>query len=701
MGTVKPRRVAQGDRACRTPRRMRLVATGATLPLIFGLGLPAVASAAPAGPVPAAPALSAPVLAADAVPGVEVTRVEWITDRRVALWIYSPSMDEEIQVQILVARDWHNNPGATFPEMLMLDGLRARDDASGWTIETDIERFFADKNVNVVLPIGGESSFYTDWNEPDNGKFYQWETFLAKELPPVLQNEWRTTDKRGITGLSMGGTAAVMLAERFPEQFVYVASYSGVLNTTSLGMPQAIQFAMLDAGGYDAAKMWGPPGSARWVEQDPMRHVDALRGKSIYISSGNGFAGPHDQLSGIPGISTNYAGMGLEILSRLTSQNFAGALSRAGIPATVVYRPSGTHSWPYWQFEMRQSWPQAAEALGVDVGEHECTVGGAIKPVADANPWLGACLTEEYEVGRGVGQDFIGGQAFWSPETGAHLTGGLIGGRYQTSGGPTGPLGFPITNEIATPSKHGAFNHFEHGSIYWSPATGAHTVTGAILDEWSALGRENGPLGFPVSEARRTGDDRGWYQDFQGGVVYALDGGKGAAVYGEILRAYSDSGGSRGPLGLPVRSEQDARALFGKFSAFENGNLYWSFASGAHPVLNGPIMDAWAAEDYEAGRYGFPTGAQREVDGRIEQDFQFGTIVVEADGRARSARAETEESDADTGDHGAGERGDGQDEVTGDEVDQTETTVESSVEVTDDESTVDEDDEDEPGDHQE
>src|SRR5699024_5812131 len=350
--------------------------------------------------------------------------------------------------------------------------------------------------------------------------------------------------------------------------------------------------------------------------------------------------------------------MGLEMLSRLTSQNFAGALAREGIPATVVYRPSGTHSWPYWQFEMRQSWPQAAEALGVEVGEQECTVRGAIKPVADANPWLGACLTEEYDVGRGVGQDFIGGQAFWSPETGAHLTGGLIGGRYQTSGGPEGPLGFPTTDEIDTPFKRGAFNHFEHGSIYWSPATGAHTVTGPILDEWSALGWENSALGFPVSEARRTGDDRGWYQDFEGGVVYALDDGDGAAVYGEILRVYSDTGGSRGPLGLPVRSEQDTRGQFGKFSAFENGNLYWSPLTGAHPVLDGPIMDAWADEDYEAGRYGFPTGSQREVDGRIEQDFQFGTIVVEADGRLRSARADIDDTDTDTdaGD-GDGERG--------------------------------------------
>ena len=93
--------------------------------------------------------------------GVEVDRIEWLTNRRVAVFIKSQAMpDQLIQVQILLARDWHSNPTATFPEVWALDGLRARDDENGWTIETNIEQFYADKNVNVILPVGGESSFY-------------------------------------------------------------------------------------------------------------------------------------------------------------------------------------------------------------------------------------------------------------------------------------------------------------------------------------------------------------------------------------------------------------------------------------------------------------------------------------------------------------------------------------------------------------
>ena len=78
------------------------------------------------------------------------------------------------------------------------------DTESGWTHDAHADSFYADKNVNVVLPIGGQSSFYSDWLKPDNGHNYQWETFLTKELPPLLESQWRTTNVRGIAGLVDG-----------------------------------------------------------------------------------------------------------------------------------------------------------------------------------------------------------------------------------------------------------------------------------------------------------------------------------------------------------------------------------------------------------------------------------------------------------------------------------------------------------------
>lgn len=98
-------------------------------------------------------------------------------------------MKTSIQVQLLLARDWYSKPRPSSRNSTMLDGLRAQENQSGWIINTNIIDFYKDKNVNVVLPIGGESSFYTDWQQPDRGKHYMWETFLMKELPP----SWRRT----------------------------------------------------------------------------------------------------------------------------------------------------------------------------------------------------------------------------------------------------------------------------------------------------------------------------------------------------------------------------------------------------------------------------------------------------------------------------------------------------------------------------
>ncbi len=615
--------------AARSPRagvRRRIVAWG-VLPLAAALAVPAAAQVVPHA-VPVAQA-------AEAVPaGVKVTKVQWLTDRRVAVWVHSPSMNTDVQVQILVGRDWNIDPGAQYPELLLLDGLRARDDQSGWTIETDVVDFFADKNVNVVLPVGGQSSFYTNWEKPDNGKNYQWETFLTKELPPILHNDWRTsTDKAAIAGLSMGGTAAMMLAERHPDMFDFVASYSGILSTTSLGMPQAIQFAMLDAGGYHSQNMWGLPSDPRWTDQDPLLHVDKLKGMSVYISSGNGFAGPYDQQSGIPGVSTNIAGMGLEILSRMTSQNFATELNEKGIPANVIYRPSGTHSWPYWQFELHQSWPQIAEALGVDAEAPACNATGDIGALANGVSWLGRCVTPEYDVPGGRAQDFAAGRVFWSPGTGARIVAGAIGGQYQQQGGPGGVLGLPTTNELATPDGKGRYNAFQHGSVYWSPASGAHMVSGPILDKWGTLGWEAGVLGYPTSDPRDMSGG-GTAQDFQVGTIYAT--GDGAyEVQGAIRDKYNALGAEAGDLGAPTTDELTTPNGIGKFNRFANGIVYWTAGTGAWSIQYGPIFDAWQQQGFENGPLGFPTGDRHEVPGGVAQDFEHGTITV------KNGKAET------------------------------------------------------------
>lgn len=588
---------------------------------------PAPAPQARLAPAPQARPAPAPQAAPAPPPGVAaVQKVVWLTDRWVSLWITSPSMGSPVQVQLLLPRDWYTRPDMHFPQLIMLDGLRATDDFSGWTHDAGAVDFYADKDALVVLPIGGQSSFYSDWAQPDNGKTYKWETFLTKELSPLLENQWRAANVRGVEGLSMGGTAAMFLAGRNPGWVRYAASHSGFLTTTTLGMPQAIMFAMRDAGNFDANKMWGAPTNPEWAAHDPYELAPKLKGISLYVSAGAGTVGAFDAPAGVPGVSTNVTGMGLEILSRLTSQNFVSQLNKLAIPVTAEFRPSGTHSWPYWDFEMRQSWQQAAGALGLDPNPPACKPAGAIAGVAQAGKWLGACTGGEYQVTGGTAQDFHGGQVFWSQATGAHPVAGAIGGTYQASVGPGGPLGLPVSDERPLPDGRGRFQAFQNGMVYWTPQTGAQLVRGAILDAWGKQGYERGPAGYPTGAELKTPNRDGVVQGFENGTVYFSPKTGAHRIQGLIRGKYAQLGFENSFLGFPAADEQPL-ANAGRLSRFEGGNIYWSPLSGAWAVHTGPIMDAWGQQGFERGRLGYPISDEFAVPGGVQQNFQTGFIV--------------------------------------------------------------------------
>ena len=61
-------------------------------------------------------------------------------------------------------------------------------------------------------------------------------------------------------------------------------------------------------------------------------------------------------------------------------------------------------------------------------------------------------------------------------------------------------LGYPLTDESPTPDGIGRFNHFQGGSIYWTPTTRAHEVHGTIRDKWASMGWERSFLGYPISD---------------------------------------------------------------------------------------------------------------------------------------------------------------------------------------------------------
>jgi L,D-peptidoglycan transpeptidase YkuD (ErfK/YbiS/YcfS/YnhG family) len=216
-------------------------------------------------------------------------------------------------------------------------------------------------------------------------------------------------------------------------------------------------------------------------------------------------------------------------------------------------------------------------------------------------------------------------ETFWSPGTGTHWVGGAILERYQALGGPQGLHGHPITDELSTPNGRGRYNHFWAGSIYWTPYTGAHSVHGYIHQRWGQLGWENGPLGFPTTDEFGTPDGRGRYNHFEFGSIYWTPTTGAHGVYGYIRDRWAAMGWERSRLGFPTTDELATANLQGRFNHFEGGSVYWSPASGSHSVY-GAIQERWGQMGWENSALGFPTSDEYDIPGGRAQDFQYGSI---------------------------------------------------------------------------
>ncbi|MQY28466.1 hypothetical protein NRB56_40500 [Nocardia sp. RB56] len=208
-------------------------------------------------------------------------------------------------------------------------------------------------------------------------------------------------------------------------------------------------------------------------------------------------------------------------------------------------------------------------------------------------------------------------------QIGGFDVGGAIETEYDQSGGfdllgnPTGPdsLG----------ANGGHFQVFEHGSIYWSPDTGAHEIGGFIRDRWGALGWEKGVLGYPTTRESDATD--GKYNNFQNGSIYWSQDTGAHQIGGAIYVKWAAHDYERGPLGFPT-SDEFATKGGGKANLFSGGAIYWTKATTAHILSNGPILDQWTVAGSDSGRYGFPTSDEYDVPGGKAQNFQHGTITV-------------------------------------------------------------------------
>ena len=292
------------------------------------------------------PATSAKTIGTPADDGARVIDVTTVDKRTRDITIDSPSVGVQ-RVRLLLPSRYTDEPSTRWPVLYLLHGAGGDDFAyQSWTASGLVARLTATAKLLVVMPSAGASGWYSDWWNYGAGGPPRWETFHVVELTQLLERNWQAGDKRVIAGFSMGGMGAMAYAARHPGVFLAAASYSGVLDPLGAGVTT------------DGNGTWGDPTAQVdiWRAHDPLELAAALKGTALYVSYGDGLAGPLDH-----GVVTSddpegwIHGQGEAFVARLHALNIA---------VTVDAYGPGTHTAPYMERAFQRSLPMLLIALG-------------------------------------------------------------------------------------------------------------------------------------------------------------------------------------------------------------------------------------------------------------------------------------------------------------------------------------------------
>lgn len=194
-------------------------------------------------------------------------------------------------------------------------------------------------------------------------------------------------------------------------------------------------------------------------------------------------------------------------------------------------------------------------------------------------------------------QKFEGGEIRYNPEEKkAFVIYGAIYAKWVQLGGVN--FGLPVTDESVAMDGKGRYNHFSRGkSIYWHPAIGAFAIYGEIRNKWASLGWENSFLGYPLTDEFPAAGGLGRCNHFQNGSIYWTPGTGAHEVHGSIRDKWDALGGTFSFLGYPVSDEINTVApAGGRVSNFQRGFIVWN--------SNGSVTVTADAITWRSGKLG-------------------------------------------------------------------------------------------------
>jgi putative tributyrin esterase len=222
------------------------------------LAIACVLAIAASAQVPVAPPLSRPVLARQ---GGDVPATASALIVRDASF-HSAALGREMPYRILLPARYDAS-SRRYPVLYLLHGLGGN--YRDWHMKTHLAEYAAPLQLIIVMPDAGDS-WYTNSAGTPQDKF---EDYIVKDLIPQIDKTYRTTatrHARAVGGLSMGGYGALKFALKYPNLFVFAASFSGAME-----VPHNPDFKIpFGRGKYDreALEIYGAAGSPTRLAND-------------------------------------------------------------------------------------------------------------------------------------------------------------------------------------------------------------------------------------------------------------------------------------------------------------------------------------------------------------------------------------------------------------------------------------------------
>lgn len=130
------------------------------------------------------------------------------------------------------------------PALYWLSGLTCSDE--NFSVKAGAQRVAAELGIALIIPdtsprgdgvaddpaydLGQGAGFYVNATQAPWAQHYQMYDYILTELPTLLETQLPLSDQRAISGHSMGGHGALVLALRNPQRFTSVSAFAPIAN---------------------------------------------------------------------------------------------------------------------------------------------------------------------------------------------------------------------------------------------------------------------------------------------------------------------------------------------------------------------------------------------------------------------------------------------------------------------------------------